>query len=75
MQRAHLSGRDPRGQELSAAPSRAAVKGIAHHPIVEDGVIIYSGATILGRTRLGRGTGTAAVPEVQSLSGPDFRFI
>ena len=30
------------------------VKGIPRHPIVEDGVIIYSGATILGRTRLGR---------------------
>ena len=31
------------------------VKGIPRHPIVEDDVIIYSGATILGRTRLGRG--------------------
>ena len=30
------------------------IKGIPRHPIVEDGVIIYSGATILGRIRIGR---------------------
>ncbi len=29
------------------------VKGIPRHPIVEDGVIIYSGATILGRITIG----------------------
>jgi serine O-acetyltransferase len=32
------------------------VKGIPRHPIVEDGVVIYSGATILGRITLGRGS-------------------
>jgi serine O-acetyltransferase len=31
------------------------VKGIARHPIVEDDVVIYSGATILGRVTIGRG--------------------
>jgi serine O-acetyltransferase len=31
------------------------VKGLARHPIVEDDVTIYAGATILGRVRLGRG--------------------
>lgn len=31
------------------------VKGIPRHPIVEDNVIIYSGATILGRVTIGRG--------------------
>jgi serine O-acetyltransferase len=30
------------------------VKGIPRHPIVEDNVIIYSGATILGRITIGR---------------------
>jgi serine O-acetyltransferase len=30
-------------------------KGIARHPIVEDNVIIYSGATILGRVTIGKG--------------------
>jgi serine O-acetyltransferase len=30
-------------------------KGLARHPIVEDEVVIYAGATILGRVRLGRG--------------------
>lgn len=32
-----------------------AIKGLPRHPIVEDGVVIYSGATILGRVTLGRG--------------------
>lgn len=31
-------------------------KGIARHPIVEDNVIIYSGATILGRVTIGKGS-------------------
>jgi serine O-acetyltransferase len=31
------------------------IKGIPRHPIVEDNVIIYSGATILGRVTIGRG--------------------
>jgi serine O-acetyltransferase len=31
------------------------IKGIERHPIVEDDVVIYSGATILGRVRIGRG--------------------
>ncbi|MFA7332195.1 MAG: DapH/DapD/GlmU-related protein [Candidatus Delongbacteria bacterium] len=31
------------------------IKGIPRHPIVEDDVVIYSGATILGRITLGQG--------------------
>jgi serine O-acetyltransferase len=31
------------------------IKGVPRHPIVEDGVIIYSGATILGRITIGAG--------------------
>lgn len=31
------------------------VKGIPRHPIVEDEVVIYAGATILGRVTIGRG--------------------
>jgi serine O-acetyltransferase len=31
------------------------IKGIPRHPIVEDDVIIYSGATILGRVTIGKG--------------------
>ena len=30
------------------------LKGIARHPIVEDDVIVYAGATILGRITIGR---------------------
>jgi serine O-acetyltransferase len=32
------------------------IKGGARHPIVEDDVIIYAGATILGRVTIGRGS-------------------
>jgi serine O-acetyltransferase len=32
------------------------IKGIARHPIVEDDVVIYAGATILGRITVGRGS-------------------
>jgi serine O-acetyltransferase len=31
------------------------IKGLARHPIVEDDVTIYAGATILGRVTIGRG--------------------
>lgn len=32
------------------------IKGILRHPIVEDDVVIYSGATILGRVTIGKGS-------------------
>ena len=31
------------------------IKGVPRHPIVEDDVIVYSGATILGRVTIGKG--------------------
>lgn len=34
----------------------AAIKGIPRHPIIEDDVVIYAGATILGRITIGRGS-------------------
>jgi serine O-acetyltransferase len=37
-------------------PDGSLVKGNARHPIVEDDVVIYAGATILGRIVIGRGT-------------------
>jgi len=30
-------------------------KGLPRHPVVEDDVVIYAGATILGRITLGKG--------------------
>lgn len=30
-------------------------KGLARHPIVEDDVVVYAGATVLGRVRIGHG--------------------
>ena len=32
------------------------IKGIARHPVLEDDVIVYSGATILGRITIGKGS-------------------
>jgi serine O-acetyltransferase len=32
------------------------VKGVPRHPIVEDDVVIYAGATVLGRVTIGRGS-------------------
>ena len=32
------------------------IKGIDRHPILEDDVVIYSGATVLGRITIGRGS-------------------
>lgn len=32
------------------------IKGVARHPVVEDDVVIYSGATVLGRITIGRGS-------------------
>lgn len=32
------------------------VKGVPRHPVIEDDVVIYSGATILGRVTVGRGS-------------------
>jgi serine O-acetyltransferase len=40
----------------ASADNRTLIKGIARHPIVEDDVVIYSGATILGRITIGRGS-------------------
>lgn len=31
-------------------------KGVARHPLVEDDVVIYAGATVLGRVTIGRGS-------------------
>ncbi len=32
------------------------IKGVARHPVVEDDVVIYAGATVLGRITIGRGS-------------------
>jgi serine O-acetyltransferase len=34
----------------------AAIKGLPRHPIIEDDVVIYAGATILGRVTIGAGS-------------------
>ena len=32
------------------------IKGIPRHPIIEDDVVIYAGATVLGRITVGHGS-------------------
>lgn len=43
-------------KRFPAAADGTLLKGNPRHPIVEDDVVIYSGATILGRVTIGRGS-------------------
>ncbi len=56
------------------------IKGIERHPIIEDEVIIYSGATILGRVTIGKGSIiggnvwlTKSVPPYSKVVQSDFK--
>mgnify|MGYP000411431104 CR=1 FL=1 len=45
-----------RAQETNVLDaSGALIKGTPRHPIVEDDVVIYAGATVLGRVTIGKG--------------------
>lgn len=43
-------------KRFPADASGALIKGIPRHPIVEDDVVIYAGATVLGRITIGKGS-------------------
>jgi serine O-acetyltransferase len=43
-------------KRFTAAEDGTLVKGNARHPIVEDDVVVYAGATVLGRITIGRGS-------------------
>jgi serine O-acetyltransferase len=43
-------------RSFPADETGALIKGRPRHPIVEDDVVIYAGATILGRVTIGRGS-------------------
>lgn len=43
-------------KNFPADPSGALVKATPRHPIIEDDVVIYAGATILGRVTIGKGS-------------------
>jgi len=43
-------------KRFPADDTGALIKGIARHPIVEDDVVIYAGATVLGRITIGQGS-------------------
>ncbi len=56
------------------------IKGLPRHPIIEDDVIIYAGATILGRVRIGRGSIiggnvwlTKSIPPFSRVTQSDFK--
>ncbi|WP_423747876.1 serine O-acetyltransferase EpsC [Fundidesulfovibrio terrae] len=51
------------------------VKGLARHPIVEDDVTIYSGATVLGRITVGKGSVIGANVWVTSDVAPGSRVM
>ncbi len=42
-------------RSFPADETGALIKGVERHPIIEDDVVIYSGATILGRVTIGKG--------------------
>jgi len=43
-------------KRFPASEDGSLVKGDARHPVVEDDVVIYAGATVLGRVTIGRGS-------------------
>lgn len=43
-------------KRFPADENGALIKGIARHPIIEDDVVIYAGATLLGRITIGSGS-------------------
>ena len=53
--RAPLPGRHAGRQALPDRRRRPPAEGRPRHPIVEDDVVIYAGATILGRVTIGKG--------------------
>jgi len=42
-------------KRFEAGPHGALAKNYPRHPIVEDDVVIYAGATVLGRVTIGKG--------------------
>jgi serine O-acetyltransferase len=47
---------NPRRAQFRGGRQRRLVKGAPRHPIVEDNVVIYAGAMILGRITIGLGS-------------------
>ncbi|WP_282036457.1 serine O-acetyltransferase [Saccharicrinis aurantiacus] len=51
------------------------IKGIARHPIVEDNVVIYAQATILGRITIGKGSVVGGNVWVTNTIKPDSKIV
>jgi serine O-acetyltransferase len=51
------------------------IKGIARHPIVEDEVTVYSGATVLGRVTIGKGAVVGGNVWITKDVAPDARVV
>jgi serine O-acetyltransferase len=68
-------------KRFSVDDNGALVKGEPRHPIVEDDVVIYAGATILGRITIGRGSSiggnvwlTRSVPALSTIVQAQVRY-
>jgi serine O-acetyltransferase len=46
----------PGAKRFEADASGVLANNCPHHPIVEDDVVIYAGATVLGRVTIGKGS-------------------
>jgi serine O-acetyltransferase len=51
------------------------IKGIPRHPILEDNVIVYSNATVLGRVTIGKGTVIGANQWITHDTKPEEKII
>lgn len=67
-------------KRFPADENGALIKGIARHPIIEDDVVIYAGATLLGRITIGNGSTiggnvwlTQSVPPNSNITQADMR--
>jgi len=67
-------------KQLASEQSRTLVRGTPRHPIIEDDVAIYAGATLLGRITIGRGSViggnvwlTTSVPPGSNISQAEVR--
>jgi serine O-acetyltransferase len=62
-------------KRFSVDEQGALVKGMPRHPIVQDDVVIYAGATILGRVTIGRGSVIGGNVWLTRSVGPDSHVV
>ena len=65
---------------LPAGKGRLALRGVARHPVIEDGVFVFAGTTLLGRITIGAGSViggnvwlTRSVPPASDITQPQLK--